>query len=246
MAVTIAVRGLVGARDQARVTRGVLGTAEALDVGEDCDGGERDDRADARDRLEPADIVTEPAPQISQKMIDGADLRACLLPHRVVKARMGLQSGLARERVDQTFPPARGPQTASVPAEPTRSPQQALRGIDLGGLDSDEVATTGERRPQRADGWTRNVNDRAIEITTKPITQFEGVPPLALLARALRLETNFVGVDDDRLQVEYAQCARHIKRRGSGLQSDWCAGWELVLITYAQRPQVSWAAPRGR
>ena len=43
MAVTIAVRGLVGARDQARVTRDVLGTAEALDVGEDCDGGERDE-----------------------------------------------------------------------------------------------------------------------------------------------------------------------------------------------------------
>jgi hypothetical protein len=90
VAVTIAVRGLVGARDQARVTRDVLGTAEALDVGEDGDGGERDDRADAGDRLEPADIVTEPAPQISKKMLDGADLLAGLLPHRVVKARMCL------------------------------------------------------------------------------------------------------------------------------------------------------------
>jgi hypothetical protein len=97
------------------------------------------------------------------------------------------------------------------------------------------VAATRERRPQRADGWTRNVNDRAIEITAKPITQFEGVPPIALLARAMRLETNFVGVDDDRLQVECAQCARHIKSRGSGLQSDWCAGCELVLMTHTRK-----------
>src|SRR5215467_560467 len=74
MAVTIAVRGLVSARDQARVTRDVLGTAEALNVGEDGDGGERDDRADAGDRLEPADIVTEAAPELCKKMIDGADL----------------------------------------------------------------------------------------------------------------------------------------------------------------------------
>src|SRR5262245_31757005 len=160
VAVTIAVRGLVSARDQARVTRDVFGTAEALDVGEDGDGGERDDGADAGDRLEPADIVPEPAPQIAKKMIEGADLLAGLLPHCVVKARMHLQCGLARERVDQPSPPARGPQTAPVPAEPTGSPQQALRGIDLGGLDPDEVAAAGERRPQRADGWTRNVNDR--------------------------------------------------------------------------------------
>ena len=67
MAVTIAVGGLVGARDQARVTRDVLGTAEALDVGEDCDGGERDDWADAGDRLEPADIITESVPQLGKK-----------------------------------------------------------------------------------------------------------------------------------------------------------------------------------
>src|SRR5262245_52054101 len=105
MAVTIAVRGLVGARDQARVTRDVLGTAEALDVSEDGDGGERDDRADAGDRLEPADSITESAPEFCKKVIDGADRLAGLLPHRVVKARMRLQCGLARERVDQPFPP---------------------------------------------------------------------------------------------------------------------------------------------
>src|SRR5262249_13572647 len=122
MAVTIAVSGLVGAGDQAGVTRDVLGTAEALDVGEDGDGGEGDDRADAGDRLEPADIVTEAAPEISQEMIHGADLLAGLLPHRVVKARMGLQWGLARERVDQPVPPVRVPQTASGPDEPTGSP----------------------------------------------------------------------------------------------------------------------------
>src|SRR5262245_2840210 len=235
MAVTIAVRGLVGARNQAGVTRDVLGTAEALDIGEDGDGGEGDDRADAGDRLEPADIVTEAAPEISEEMIHGADLLAGLLPHRVVKARMGLQCGLARQRVDETFPPARVPQTAPGPDEPTRSPQQALRGIDLGGLNSDEVAATGERRPQRTDGWTWNVNDRAIEITAKPIAQFEGVPPIALLAGATRLETNFMGVDDDRLQAKCAQRARHIKSRGSGLQSDRCAWWQLRLMTQARK-----------
>src|SRR5215813_8260355 len=115
--------------------------------------------SDAGDRLEPADLVTDPMPELCKKTIDGADLLAGLLPHCVVRARMRLQCGLAREGVDQPFPPARVPQTASVPAEPTGSPQQALRGIDLGGLDSDEVAAAGERRPQRTDGWTRNVND---------------------------------------------------------------------------------------
>src|SRR5262249_58303944 len=101
--------------------------------------------------------------------------------------------------------------------------------------DEEGQAAAGERRPQRTDGWTRNVNDRAIEITAQPIAQFEGVPPIALLGRAVRLETNFVGVDDDRLQVERAQCARHIKRRGSSLQSDGCAGWELVLMTHTRK-----------
>jgi hypothetical protein len=79
------------------------------------------------------------------------------------------------------------------------------------------------------------VNDRAIDITAKPSAQFEGVPPIALLARATRLDPNFVGVDDERLQVECAQRARHIKSRGAGLQSDWCAGWELVLMTHTRK-----------
>ena len=97
------------------------------------------------------------------------------------------------------------------------------------------------------DGWTRNVNDRAIEITAKPIAQFEGVTPVALLGRAARLDTNFVGIDDNWLQVECAQRARHIEGRRSSLQSDWCAWWELGTDdTAAQRPQVSWAASRGQ
>src|SRR5262249_36909738 len=137
-------------------------------------------------------------------MVEGADLLPGLLPHRVVEAGMGLQFGLAHERVDQAFPTARGPETAPGPGEPTPPPQQALRGIDLGGLHAEGGAATGERRPQRTDRWTRNVNDRAIEITAQPITQFEGVTPVALLGRATRLDTNFVGIDNDRLQVERA------------------------------------------
>ena len=85
------------------------------------------------------------------------------------------------------------------------------------------------------DGWTRNVNDRAIEITAKPIAQFEGVTPVALLGRAARLDTNFVGIDDNWLQVECAQRARHIEGRRSGLQSDWCAWWELVPMTQPRK-----------
>src|SRR2546427_4835805 len=53
--------------------------------------------------------------------------------------------------------------------------------------------------------------------------------------RAARLDTNFVGIDDNWLQVECAQRARHIEGRRSGLQSDWCAWWELVLMTQPRK-----------
>jgi len=89
------------------------------------------------------------------------------------------------------------------------------------------------------DGWTRNVNDRAIEITAKPIAQFEGVTPVALLGRAARLDTNFVGIDDNWLQVECAQRARHIEGRRSSLQSDWCAWWELQRHRHSQSERFS-------
>ena len=50
----------------------VFGTGEALDVRDDRDGGERDDRPNAGRR----NLLSEPAREISQKMIDGADLLA--------------------------------------------------------------------------------------------------------------------------------------------------------------------------
>jgi|SRR2546426_1827731 len=226
----ITVTGLISARHEAGVARDVLGTREALDIREHCQSGEGNDWPDAGHRLEPTDIVAERARQVSEKMIDGPDLLACQLRHRVVETGMGLEFRLDGEGVDQTIPTARIPQTAPRPHESTRSVQQALGGIDLGGLNSDEVATTGQRRSQRTDRWTRNVDDRTINIPADPVTQLKGVTPITLLAGAARLDTNFVGIDDDRLQAERAQRARHVEGRCSGFQRDRSSWWELILM----------------
>jgi hypothetical protein len=119
MAMSVTVTGLVRARHEAGITRDVLRTAEALDICEDRHGSERDDGPDAGHRFKPADIVPEPAPQLAQQMVDGANLFARLLPDRVVQTRMGLECGLDRERVNQMFPAAGIPQTAPRPNEPT-------------------------------------------------------------------------------------------------------------------------------
>jgi len=149
VSMSITVPRLVRARHEAGITRDVLRTAEALDICEDRHGGERDDGPDAGHRFKPADLVPESAPQIRKQMVEGANLFARLLPDRVVQTRMGLECGLDRERVNQMFPAAGIPQTAPRPNEPTRSAQQALGGLDLCGLNPDEVAAAGQRRSQR-------------------------------------------------------------------------------------------------
>jgi len=67
------------------------------------------------------------------------DASTCGLPDCVVEPGMGLELRLDRERIDRTLPTAGILQTAARSDEPTRAAQQAFRGIDLGGLNSDEV-----------------------------------------------------------------------------------------------------------
>jgi len=46
------------------------------------------------------------------------------------------------------------------------------------------------------------MHDRTIDIAAAPVTELKGVTPITLLLTgATRLDTNFVSVDDDRLQA---------------------------------------------
>jgi hypothetical protein len=42
-----------------------------MDIGEDCNGRERDDRADPGHRLEAVDIVAQTVRELAQQMVDG-------------------------------------------------------------------------------------------------------------------------------------------------------------------------------
>jgi hypothetical protein len=77
-------------------------------------------------------------------VIDGADLGARLLPHRVVEADALPQGGLAGEGAQQALPARGAAQGHLRAAWPAGSPQEPLGGIHLGRLDPDEVAAPGQ------------------------------------------------------------------------------------------------------
>jgi hypothetical protein len=72
MAVAITRVGLVGAGDHAGIAGCVLGTGEPMDIGEDRDDREGDDRSDAGDRFEAANVVAPRAGELAQQMATAA------------------------------------------------------------------------------------------------------------------------------------------------------------------------------
>jgi hypothetical protein len=121
----------------------VFGAGETADLGEDRERGEGDNGSHAGDGLEPSDRFAALARAVAETHIERADPLGRLPPYGVMMAHMLLEL-FGRELAIEQVPPARvAAQAAASPAVLADSAQQPFDRVDLGGLDTDEVAAAG-------------------------------------------------------------------------------------------------------
>ena len=107
-----------------------------------------------------------------------------LLPDVIVALDVASERGHIRGGLKQPVPSGFGPEApVLLAARPSSTSQQPLRGVDLGGLDAQEVTSTREGHAEFGDLRPRDVHPRLIDSSANAVAQLERVAAVALLER---------------------------------------------------------------
>jgi hypothetical protein len=130
---------------------------------------------------------------------------------------VGPQLLVLRHSRDHPGPTGLAPKAATQPSQ-TRRAQQRLDGTDLRRLQPHEVATARKRVAQARDLLTWNVDDRTVDSSSRSLTEFERVTPIALLVGSVCLESHLVRIDHDGVEPQSTELTGDEKRYGPSLQ----------------------------
>jgi len=117
----------------------VLGAGEPVDLGEDRDRGEGDDRPHAGDCLEPLHDVAPLLRLRTEREIQRPHPLRGLAPDRIVMTDMVLEVSGNVTGGEQALPVGIGPHAAAARTVAPGPPQEPLHGVHLGDLNPDEV-----------------------------------------------------------------------------------------------------------
>src|SRR5262249_60915465 len=132
-----------------------------------------------------------------ESALQSEPLRARTAPQGSVRFDVVAQLAVPSQGGQQLRPPDLGPEAPAEAPQP-RAAQEPFDRVHLRGLEAHEVPPARQRLAQPGNGARRHMHDGAIDPAPQAVAELEGIPPVTLLRRPMRLEPHLAGIDHDR------------------------------------------------
>jgi hypothetical protein len=137
------------------------------------------------------------------------------------------QLAVSRQRCQELAPPDLGAETP-VEAPQPRAAEEPFDRVHLRGLEAHKVPAARPGLAEPGDRAGRHVHEGPIDPTPLAVAELEGIAPVTLLRRPLRLESHLAGIHHARRQIQRRQLSGDKERHRAALKCNGGSGRQTL------------------